>query len=91
MANIELLEHSTPIAPIRIAALDGCKELAQEVDKKLVKYRRELASHRFKEAIAIPQGYNEKSFLVECECPRFGTGEGKGRIKESVRVPICLS
>ena len=85
MANIELLEHSTPIAPIRIAALDGCKELAQEVDKKLVKYRRELASHRFKEAIAIPQGYNEKSFLVECECPRFGTGEGKGRIKESVR------
>ena len=85
MANIELLEHSTPIAPIRIAALDGCKELAQEVDKKLVKYRRELASPRFKEAIAIPQGYNEKSFLVECECPRFGTGEGKGRIKESVR------
>ena len=83
MANIELLEKSIPIAPIRIAALDGCKELAQEVDKKLVKYRRELASHRYKEA--IPQGYNEKTFLVECECPRFGTGEGKGRIKESVR------
>ena len=85
MANIELLEHSIPIAPIRIAALDGCMDLAQEVDKKLVKYRRELASHREKEGIAIPQGYNEKTFMVECECPRFGTGEGKGYIKESVR------
>ena len=34
---------------------------------------------------AIPQGYSEESFIVECECPRFGTGEGKGYIKESVR------
>ena len=33
----------------------------------------------------IPQGYCEPSFLVECECVRFGTGEGKGYIKESVR------
>lgn len=33
----------------------------------------------------IPQGYSEETFLVDCECPRFGTGEGKGIIKESVR------
>ena len=36
MPNIELLEKSMPVAPIRIAAL-GCRELAEEVDKKLVK------------------------------------------------------
>ena len=41
MPNIELLEKSMPVAPIRIAAL-GCQELAEEVDRKLVKFRKEL-------------------------------------------------
>lgn len=83
MPNIELLEKSTPVAPIRIAALAGCQELAQAVDKKLVKFRKELVSR--KPSIAIPQGYCEDTFLVDCACPRFGTGEGKGYIRESVR------
>ena len=82
MPNIELLEKSMPVAPIRIAAL-GCRELAEEVDRKLVKFRKELVER--KQLSAIPQGYSEESFIVECECPRFGTGEGKGYIKESVR------
>ena len=83
MPNIELLEKATPVAPIRIAALAGCQDLAKEVDKKLVKFRKELVAA--KKSTIIPQGYAEKSFLVDCECPRFGTGEGKGYIKESVR------
>ena len=82
MPNIELLEKSMPVAPIRIAAL-GCRELAEEVDRKLVKFRNELVER--KQLSVIPQGYSEESFIVECECPRFGTGEGKGYIKESVR------
>lgn len=36
MPNIELLEKSMPVAPIRIAALEGCRELAEEVDRNLV-------------------------------------------------------
>ena len=83
MPNIELLEKSMPVAPIRIAALAGCRELAEEVDKKLVKFRKELVAA--KKSTIIPLGYADKSFLVACECPRFGTGEGKGYIKESVR------
>ena len=31
-----------PVAPIRIAALEGCRELAEEVDRNLVKFRKEL-------------------------------------------------
>ena len=83
MPNIELLEKSLPVAPIRIAALAGCRELAEEVDRKLVRFRKELVSK--KKLSIIPQGYSEKSFLIECSCPRFGTGEGKGYIRESVR------
>ena len=33
-----------PVAPIRIAALDGCQELARSVECKLVKFRKELVS-----------------------------------------------
>ncbi len=83
MKDIGLLEKSLPVAPIRIAALEGCRDLAEEVDKKLVKYRKELITKR--ELGIVPQGYSEKSFLVDCECSRFGTGEGKGYIRESVR------
>ncbi|MCF0132862.1 MAG: ribose-phosphate pyrophosphokinase [Blautia sp.] len=83
MPNIQILEQAMPVAPIRIAALAGCRELAQEVDRKLVKFRKELVAR--KEMSIIPQGYSADTFLVECECPRFGTGEGKGYIKESVR------
>lgn len=46
MPNIELLEKSLPVAPIRIAALSGCQDLAKEVDKKLVKFRKELVAKK---------------------------------------------
>ena len=80
MPNIELLEKSTPVAPVRIAALAGCQDLANEVDKKLVKFRKELVAK--KKPSQIPQGYSLPSFLVDSEIIRFGTGEGKGHIKE---------
>ena len=54
MPNIELLEKSTPVAPVRIAALAGCQDLANEVDKKLVKFRKELVDK--KKPSQIPQG-----------------------------------
>ena len=81
MPNIELLEKSTPVAPVRIAALAGCQDLANEVDKKLVKFRKELVAK--KKPSQIPQGYSLPSFLVDSEIIRFGTGEGKGHIKVS--------
>ena len=80
MSNNELLEKSLPVAPIKIAALAGCRDLAEEVDKKLVKYRKDLISK--KTMAVIPQGYCEKTFLIDCECIRFGTGEGKGYISD---------
>ena len=83
MPNIELLEKSLPVAPIKIAALAGCQDLAREVDSKLVRFRKELISHN--QSGVNLEGYSADSFLIECECPRFGTGEGKGFIKESVR------
>ena len=61
MPNIELLEKSMPVAPIRIAALEGCRELAEEVDRNLVKFRKELVEKKGAEQ-HYPQGYSEEYF-----------------------------
>ena len=83
MANLDLLENSIPVAPIKIAALKGCEEMAKEVNDYLVQYRKEMVANH-KNGISW-SGYSEDSFLVDCECPRFGSGEAKGKINESVR------
>ncbi len=83
MSNTTLLEQSIPVAPVRIATLQGCEGLAAEVDQKLVRFRRDLVQNN--KSGVIPQGYCKDSFLIDCECVRFGTGEGKGYIKDSAR------
>ena len=83
MANLDLLEKSIPVAPIKIAALKGCEELGKTVNDYLVQFRKELMEHRTN---GIEwSGYAEESYLINCNCPRFGTGEAKGVINESIR------
>lgn len=83
MPNLDLLENSIPVAPIKIAALKGCEELGKIVDSYLVQFRKEMAAHQTN-ATSL-NGYSEDTFLVSCECPRFGSGEAKGKINESIR------
>ena len=45
MVDISLLEKSIPVAPLKIAALAGCRELASQVDSYLVQFRKELIAH----------------------------------------------
>ena len=46
MVNISLLEKSIPVAPIKIAALKSCSELASQVDAHLVQFRKERSEER---------------------------------------------
>ena len=96
MVNVGLLEKSIPFAPIKIAALNSCTEFANQVDSHLVQFRKELNQHN-QSGIRF-RGYSADTFLLDCECPRFGSGEAKGVIKESVRgtdlyimVDVCNS
>ncbi len=83
MANLDLLERSIPVAPLKIAALKGCMDLASEVNNYLVQFRHDLVANN---SHSINwSGYVEDSFLLGCDCPRFGSGEAKGKITESVR------
>ena len=73
-----------PVGPLGIIAMRGCEELAQKVNHHLLTWRenRELSG----DALYTFPGYeHDDNFLLEATCPRFGTGEGKGTIRESVR------
>lgn len=76
-------ENVLPIAPLKIAALEGCRDLTRDVDRYLVEYR-EKSNQEFTNTPTF-QGYHEDSYLARCACPRFGTGEAKGILYDSVR------
>lgn len=83
MPNLELLEQALPVAPLKIAALESCREMGQKVNDYIVQFRRET----LKEDLNSPlfSNYQTDNYLIECHCPRFGSGEAKGLLKESVR------
>ena len=83
MSSITQLEKTLPTAPLKIVALDSCKELGQKVNDYIVSFRKEAASE-YPELAAIAN-YNCENYLAESACPRFGSGEAKGMLKESIR------
>ncbi len=86
MANDYVFNDQLPVAPLKIAALESCRELAQKVNDHIVGFRRnDIEELTRREADLHYRGYDVDSYLLKCSCPRFGTGEAKGIIKESVR------
>ena len=75
--------NSRPVGSLGIIPLSGCKELGDKVDKYLVKWRAERESEH-KDSLAFA-GYQRDSYIIQTRVPRFGTGEAKGEILESVR------
>ncbi len=83
MANITLLEKTLPTAPLKIAALDSCSELGKKVNDYIVSFRHE-ATEEYPELASIAN-YNCENYLAKISCPRFGSGEAKGMLRESIR------
>lgn len=75
--------NSIPVGSLGIIPLSGCRELGDKVDKYLVKWRAERESEH-KDSLAFA-GYQRDSYIINTRVPRFGTGEAKGEILESVR------
>ncbi len=83
MANTRYLENTMPVAPLKIIVLDNCKELGKQVNNYLVNFRRSINQPHSKSPAF--QGYVADNYMVDFSCPRFGSGEGKGILNESVR------
>lgn len=75
--------ETIPVGSLGIIPLEGCKPLGEKVDQYLVKWRAERESEH-KESLAFA-GYQRDSYLLNTKVPRFGSGEAKGMILESVR------
>ena len=75
--------ETIPVGPLGLIPLKSCAELGAKVDAWLVEWRKERESEH-KSTIAFA-GYQKDSYIIEAKTPRFGSGEAKGTIEESVR------
>ena len=60
------------VAPLGIIATESASELGEKINDYLVKWSKE-------------SGRGDNGFLIETQCPRFSSGDGKGLIKSTVR------
>ena len=81
MAQEELT--TLPVGRLGLVPLESCKSLGQKVDEWLVKWRKER-EHSESDSFAF-EGYKRDSYTIKVQNPRFGSGEGKCVITESVR------
>ena len=72
-----------PVGPLGIIPLASCAELGEKVDKYLVNWRHANTSEH--KSSIIFSGYEKDSYVVSASVPRFGSGEAKAIISESVR------
>ena len=75
--------ETIPVGSLGIIPLEGCRPLGEKVDYYLVKWRTERESEH-KESLAF-SGYQRDTYILKADVPRFGSGEAKGVIKQSVR------
>ncbi len=79
----EKIIETIPVGPLGLIPLKSCRTLGEKVDRYLVDWRRERESEH-KTTIAFA-GYQKDSYMIDAGTPRFGSGEGKGTLNESVR------
>ena len=83
MPNDERILETMPDGALGLIPLKSCEELGARVDQYLVGWR-EKREHAHKNEVAF-KGYHRDSYIISTSVPRFGTGEAKGVINESVR------
>ena len=68
----DFFNPDTQVAHPALIACPGAEELAKLIDGHLVAWAREV-------------GIEQDTFIVDCACPRFQSGDAKGLVKQSVR------
>ena len=68
----EFFDLESCVAELGILAVPGAEELASKIDRHLVEW-------------AAKAGNPRDTFLIDCACPRFQSGDAKGIINSTVR------
>ena len=84
MSNEETRNLETiPVGKLGIIPLASCKELGEKVNNYLVEWRNERENEHH--ANIVFEGYQRDNYIISARVPRFGSGEAKGVLGESVR------
>ena len=77
--NIEEFRNSIPVGDLGIIPLQSCSGLGNMVNEYIVDWRKE------RESVLHQDDRVKDSYIVNTKCPRFGSGEAKGTILDSIR------
>ena len=75
--------ENIPVGALGLIPITGCEELGEKVNAYLVKWRKESENQHIGDVVF--NGYVKDSYIIKSKVPRFGSGEAKGIINESVR------
>ncbi len=74
---------NAPVGSLGVIPITGCEEMGSRINDYLVSWRKESDFRHRKESAFI--GYESDNYIISASVPRFGSGEAKGIIHESVR------
>ncbi len=78
--------NKIPIAPLKICAMDNCIDFVKKVDARIRSIRQQdTEAVKAREGLPAFYGYDADTYMVQTHMSRFGSGEGKGSILDSVR------
>ena len=83
MPNLSKLEAAIPVAPLKLIVMDSARNLGNSVNHYLVNFRKDVKNIAKNDPAF--QGYVSDNFIANAACHRFGSGEGKATIDESIR------
>lgn len=85
LENAAILDsiETIPVGRLGLVPLDSCTELGKKIDWYLTKWRNDREGEH-NQSLEFA-GYQRDSYIVKSKISRFGTGEGKGTITESIR------
>ena len=83
MPNLHELEAAIPVAPLKLVVMDSAVNLGENVNNHLVGFRKSVKNIA-KNNPAF-EGYLSDNYILDSTCYRFGSGEGKALLSESIR------
>ena len=79
----KLILNNAPFGQLGLIPVSGCEKMGREIDYYLKQWRTER-QHEHEDSPAFA-GYQRPTYIIDSKVPRFGTGEGKGVLYQSVR------
>ena len=77
------IEDIRPVAPLGLIVHQSCRDLGNAVDKRIAEFRKHQNLKNRDSGVFFE--YEKDSYIIDCEWPRFGTGEGKAILHDTAR------